>query len=181
MYCLVLNGNPEPSKFDDTLAVFAEELERKGHETKVVALRSLKLEYCNGCWSCWWKTPGVCTHKDAMVDLYPDMVRADLVVWASPLILGAISSLLKKTQDRFIPLAHPYIEIVDGECHHRHRYAHNADIGLIVGPTPDDTDEDLDIAAHLFQRFSKNTRTKLRLFATPSTPLEEVLHDALTA
>ncbi|MBU1069144.1 hypothetical protein KJ975_06180, partial [Myxococcota bacterium] len=67
------------------------------------------------------------------------------------------------------------------ECHHRHRYDHNADVGLILGPTPADTDEDLDITHSLFQRFSKNTRTNLRLFATTSTPIEEVLHDALTA
>ena len=92
-----------------------------------------------------------------------------------------ISALLKKVQDRFIPIAYPYIELVDGECHHRHRYAHNAELGLFLDPSPEDTEEDLAINHDLFLRFSKNTRTRLRLFATTSTPIEEVLHDMLAA
>jgi multimeric flavodoxin WrbA len=116
-----------------------------------------------------------------MATLYPKMVKADLVVWASPLILGTISALTKKAQDRFIPLTHPYVELVDGECHHRHRYAHNADVGLIVEATADDTEADLAIVRRFFERFSRNTRTKLRLFATTATPIEEATHEALAA
>jgi multimeric flavodoxin WrbA len=181
MYCLVLNGNPEPSAFDDYLESFTTALQRQGHQSRRIDLRCLDVKYCNGCWSCWWATPGLCARNDDMVSLYPELVKADLVVWASPLILGAITSLLKKVQERFIPLAHPYVLIADGECHHHHRYAHNADIGLIVGPTADDTEEDLTIARALFQRFSLNTRTRLKVFATPATPIEEVIHDALAA
>jgi hypothetical protein len=125
--------------------------------------------FCTGCWSCWWATPGLCAHKDDMAGLYPKMVEADLVVWASPLILGTVSALLKKAQDRFIPLAHPYIKVVEGECHHRHRYQKNADIGLIVGPTADDDEEDLRIAREFFRRFSLNSRTAFRL-SSPRQP-----------
>jgi multimeric flavodoxin WrbA len=119
--------------------------------------------------------------KDDMMAIYPKMAAADLVVWASPLVLGTVSALTKQVQDRFIPLAHPYIELVDGECHHRHRYAHNADIGVIVAPTPEDSDEDVAIVRGFYQRFSRNTRTCLRLFATPKTPVTEAAHEALAA
>jgi multimeric flavodoxin WrbA len=179
MYCLILNGNPAPSGFDAYLADFAAELQRSGHRVRQVDLRDLNVHTCTGCWSCWWKTPGLCAVKDDMPGLYPEMVKADLLVWASPLILGAVSALLKKAQDRFIPLAHPYIELVDGECHHRHRYRHNADLGLIVGPTADDTEEDLSITRRFFERFSRNTRTKLKLFATTTTTVAEAVHAAL--
>ncbi len=181
MQCLILNGNPGPSDFDDYLARLARALEREGHSAERIDLRDLNLRYCMGCWTCWWKTPGLCAMKDDMADIYPKIVKADLVLWASPLILGTISALLKKVQDRFVPVAHPYVELVDGECHHRHRYPHNADIGVIVEPTADDTDADLAITLELFQRFSRNTRTRFRLFATTTTPIEEAARETLAA
>jgi multimeric flavodoxin WrbA len=181
MKVLILNGNPAPSSFDDYLARFAQATNARGHHAERVDLRDLRLRYCVGCWTCWWKTPGLCGMKDDMVALYPKLAAADLWVWASPLVLGTVSALTKRTQDRIIPLIHPYIDLVDGECHHRHRYAHNADLGLIVAPTADDTEEDLTIVRALFERFSRNTRTRLRLFATPNTPVEEAAHEALAA
>jgi multimeric flavodoxin WrbA len=181
MYCLVLNGNPTPSSFDDYLARFTQALTDQGHEAERIDLREAELRYCVGCWTCWWKTPGLCAMKDDMATLYPKMARADLVVWSSPLVLGTISALTKKAQDRFIPLAHPYIELVDGECHHRHRYAKNADLGLIVEPAADDSEHDVALARRFFERFSRNTRTRLRLFATTSTPIAEAAREALAA
>jgi multimeric flavodoxin WrbA len=181
MHCLILNGNPKPSGFDDYLARFARALQQRGHEAERIDLRELNLRYCVGCWTCWWKTPGLCALKDDMADIYPKMVRADLVLWASPLIVGTISALLKRVQDRFVPIAHPYIELVNGECHHRHRYPHNADLGVIVEPTVEDNEADLAITLELFERFSRNTRTRFRLFATTTTPVEEAARDALAA
>ncbi len=181
MHCLVLNGNPKPSAFDDYLTRFAQALTTNGHTALRFDLRDANIRYCVGCWTCWWKTPGLCAMKDDMRAIYPEMVKADLIVWASPLVLGAISALTKKAQDWFIPLAHPYIELVDGECHHRHRYAHNADLGVIVEPAADDTAEDVAIARAFFERFSRNTRTRLRLFATSTTTVEEAAHEALAA
>jgi len=181
MNILVLNGNPRPSSFDDYLKQLTRELEQRGHLAEQVDLRDLDLRNCLGCWTCWWKTPGLCALKDDMALIYPRMVQADLVLWASPLVLGTVSALLKKVQDRFIPIAHPYIELVNGECHHRHRYRHNADLGVIVEPTSEDTDTDLAITREFFERFSRNTRTRFRLFATTTTPVKEAARDALAA
>src|ERR1035437_3288965 len=109
----------------------------QGHEVTRIDLRDLDIKFCTGCWSCWWATPGKCVFRDHMLQIYPEMVAAELIIWASPLILGHVSALTKTAQDRFIPLAHPYIEVVDGECHHRKRYEHNANVGLFVGHTSD--------------------------------------------
>src|SRR5512138_285445 len=166
MKILILNGNPAPSPFDDYLADFTQAMAAQGHEAERVDLRVLHFRYCIGCWTCWWKTPGLCALKDDMATLYPKMAVADLIVWASPLVLGTVSALLKRVQDRIIPLVHPYIDLVDGECHHRQRYAHNADVGLIIAPTADDNAEDVATVRAFFQRFSRNTRTRFRLFAT---------------
>jgi multimeric flavodoxin WrbA len=179
MECLIMNGNPEPSGFDDYLEGFRRGLSEKGHVARRVDLRDLDISYCRGCWSCWWSTPGICVFKDGMAKLYPDMVKADLIVWASPLVMGTMSALMKKAQDRFIPLAHPYIVIHKGEFHHRHRYARNHDIGLIVGPGQADAPEDIDLARRFFERFSLNTRSRLRLFATTEKPIQEAVDEAL--
>jgi hypothetical protein len=92
-----------------------------------------------------------------------------------------MSALLKKVQDRIVPIIHPYIALVDGECHHRHRYQHNADVGVIVEPTAEDSEADLAITLELFERFSRNTRTRFRLFTTTATPVEEAARHALAA
>jgi len=181
MYTLIMNGNPDRggSAFESWLDDFVQGLEAKGHETARVDLRELDIKFCTGCWSCWWATPGKCVFRDDMVQIYPEMVRADLIVWASPLVLGNVSALTKTAQDRFIPLAHPYIEIVDGECHHRKRYEHNAKVGLVVAPTAQDGPEDLRIVRQFYERFSKNTRSSFTLFATIDTPVEEAINEAL--
>jgi len=114
-----------------------------------------------------------------MLQLYPEMVATDLIIWASPLILGNVSALTKTAQDRFIPLVHPYIELVDGECHHRKRYGHTADVGLFVGPTIDDTVQDLALVRELFERFARNARSSFSLFTVTKTLASEVRHETL--
>jgi hypothetical protein len=183
MNWLILNGNPRQSEFDTYLDRLGKGIEGRGHTPVRFDLRDLDLRFCTGCWACWWKTPGLCAIRDDMSLLYPRFAEADMVIWASPLVLGTVSGLLKKVQDRFIPMVHPYIEIVDGEFHHRLRYAHNPDLGLLVEPTEEDTEEDtgedIKINRALFERFSRNTRTRLRFCATTDTPAEEVIDAAL--
>lgn len=181
MYIVIMNGNPDAGDgaFEDYVASFAGGLEAAGHRATKVDLRELNLKYCIGCWSCWWATPGKCVHRDDMVQLYPELVAADLVVWASPLSLGTVSSLTKLAQDRFIPLIHPYIELVGGECHHRRRYGRLPDVGLLLRPGPGDSPEDLAAARRLWERFALNARSPFSLFATTDKPLEELVHETI--
>ena len=179
MRVLILNGNPKPTGFDQRVDSLADSLRSRGCDVEIEPLRDRDIRLCVGCWSCWWKTPGLCVHRDAMDGILPKMVASDLVVWASPLVMGAISYLLKAAQDRFIPLAHPYIELYKGECHHRHRYEHNADVALYIEPGPEDGPEDIADARSFFERFTLNMRTRLRFVATAERPVEEVCDEAL--
>jgi len=179
MNWLILNGNPRQSAFDTYLDRLGEGLESRGHTPVRFDLRELDLRFCTGCWSCWWTTPGLCVIRDDMSRIYPRFAEADIVIWASPLVLGTVSALIKTVQDRFIPMVHPYIEIVDGEFHHRLRYAHNADLGLLVVPAEEDTTEDMAVNRTLFERFARNTRTRLRFCLATDTPAEEVIDAAL--
>ncbi|MDF2545919.1 MAG: hypothetical protein K0R93_817 [Anaerosolibacter sp.] len=88
----------------------------------VVRLGDQSITACIGCWNCWIKTPGRCVMKDRMAEFYPDYVNSDTVILLMNTAQGFISHQAKAFLDRTIPHYHPYIEIVDGECHHVARY-----------------------------------------------------------
>lgn len=164
MKTLILNGSPAPdgAGLDAWIDTYAEELRAAGHEAETQDLRSLGVRTCTGCWSCWWACPGACVLKDGMEALYPRILSADLVVWAFPLMLGTANALTKVVQDRCIPLVHPYIEVENGECLHRRRYAHVPDFAVVLQPSQDDDQDDIDRTVRLFRRFARNFRCTLR-------------------
>jgi hypothetical protein len=63
--------------------------------------------------------------------------------------------------DRLIVLLHPYIEIVNGECHHRKRYEKYPNLGLILEKEPDTDDEDIKLVKDIFDRLAINFHSKL--------------------
>ena len=89
---------------------------------KVVRLDSKSITACIGCWNCWLKTPGRCVMKDQMTESYPDYVNSDAIILLIDTAQGFINHKAKAFLDRTIPHYHPYIKIVDGECHHVARY-----------------------------------------------------------
>lgn len=110
-----LRRNPHPETIAGISSLYEEQIRYK-------ALSSVEIKTCIGCWSCWVKTPGRCVYKDAMAESYPDFVNADKVILLIDTAQGFIDHQAKAFIDRTIPHYHPYIEIVDGECHHKARY-----------------------------------------------------------
>lgn len=163
MEFLIINGNPDDrhQAWEQYLKDWTHELTGSGARAEMVRLRDMDIRYCTGCFSCWWATPGLCGIKDELPSLYPRMLHADVVVWASPLVMGNVSALTKKVQDRFIPLLHPFIEITGGECHHRRRYDKDINMGLVVGTGSDDATEDVEIVRHQHERLALNGRGRL--------------------
>lgn len=82
---------------------------------------------CIGCWTCWWKTPGRCIHKD-IDDFYQEYISAEKVVFFSKVKKGFVSGNLKTLFDRMIPLYLPYISYATGESMHVPRYEKYPDI-----------------------------------------------------
>ncbi len=89
---------------------------------KIVRLEDQSIAPCIGCWSCWLKTPGRCIMKDQMSEIYPYYVNSDTVILLISTAQGFINHNAKAFFDRTIPHYHPYIELVNGECHHVARY-----------------------------------------------------------
>lgn len=89
---------------------------------KVVRLGDQSIIACIGCWNCWVKTPGWCVMKDQITEFYHDYVNSNTVILLIDTAQGFINHQAKAFLDRTIPHYNPYIEIVDGECHHVARY-----------------------------------------------------------
>jgi multimeric flavodoxin WrbA len=114
--------------------------------------------------------------QDDSHDICRAVIHADWVVFASPVRMGFTSALLKQAQDKMIPLLHPYIEIIQGECHHRKRYDAYPKLGLLLQRSRDTDQEDLDIIEQIYQRFALNFRSRLYFMKTTDDPIDEVCH-----
>jgi hypothetical protein len=145
MRALVLNGALSAgggvARVEATLR---DVLAERGCAMDVAVLRAEPIAYCRGCFECWTTTPGVCRTGDAGPALARRLIGSDLVVFLTPITFGGYSSELKKALDRSIGLVMPFFQRIDGETHHRRRYARfPALLGLGVLPAPDPDDEAL--------------------------------------
>jgi multimeric flavodoxin WrbA len=158
-----LDDQGDLGRFTDGLVT---RLKIQGHEVTVLRLRDLHIPRCSGCWSCWVKTPGECSQKDDGEKVRSAWLQSDLVILASRLEAGFVSSVLKTAVDKFIPLAHPYIKLVNGECAHHHRYDEIPPLGVILEPGPRDSEEDVRVTADWAERFADQCRVRFAVSAT---------------
>ncbi|NSW52643.1 MAG: flavodoxin family protein [Anaerolineae bacterium] len=110
-----LRANPDPETLGAITSLYDEPLHYN-------AIDPSAIKTCIGCWSCWVKTPGMCVCNDAISEIYPGYVNSDKVILLMDTVQGFLNHSAKAFFDRTIPHYHPYIEIVDGECHHKARY-----------------------------------------------------------
>ncbi|MDO9546918.1 MAG: NAD(P)H-dependent oxidoreductase [Pelolinea sp.] len=150
-------------------------LEHKGHEVNHFNLKDNDLHYCTGCFKCWVQTPGICTILDDNQKINRVIINSDLVLFASPLVMGFATSLLKKKMDRMIPLVHPYLTVEHGEVHHLPRYEKYPLFGLLVQPEKADGEDTLTIVTQIFSRTTRNIKSRLAFSATTSEPVQKIV------
>lgn len=176
MRILIVDGCPvREDPFVEYLDVLAGELTGRGETVERFNLREMALVPCTGCFSCWLRTPGLCVVPDDTDRIRRSFVHADLALFASPLLMGLFSSLLKNALDKLIPVVLPHLRVVEGEVHHRLRYRKQPRLGVLVGAEDDTTGEDLDIVRTLFERNALNLGGRLAFFETTSSPKEGLL------
>ena len=159
MKLLILNGIPTNKQhLEYEQEIEKAVIENSIHEIEYFRLRDMDINYCQGCWDCWVKTPGRCAIKDDYEQVLSRVANADKVLYISPVVLGYESSILKKCKDRTIPVAHPYISIHKGEQHHIERYDKTADISVMLITDDDTTKEDIDVIKTTYFRNALNSR-----------------------
>jgi hypothetical protein len=112
-------------------------------------------------------------HDDS-IEVCRATIRADLALWASPVVMGFYSALLKKATDKLIPLIHPYTVVDQGEAHHRARYDHYPLVGLLLAKKADTTPQDIEIISAIHARTALNLKSQLAITALTEQPVEEV-------
>lgn len=169
MKIAILNGSPQPGALDACLAELKPALEAGGHSVTQLDLRDLTLRYCIGCWGCWVKTPGECANRDDSREMGRAVINADFVLWAAPLKMGFPTELLKRANDKHLPLIHPYMEFDQGEAHHLKRYPRYPRLGLLLEPETDTDARDLQIVTDIHCRTALNFKTRLEFSLTTDT------------
>jgi multimeric flavodoxin WrbA len=173
MRIVILDGRQEPCTMDAWLDALERGLAGRGVEVVRFALRRMSLQQCRGCFRCWVRTPGRCDIRDDGEQLLRAVAAADVVAIASPVVMGLPTALSRRALERFLPLLHPYFEIVEGEVHHRARYARRPRVALLHGAEGCDA-EDAEILALLHRRAALNFRSELSLVASTKRDPEEV-------
>ncbi|MBA7553532.1 hypothetical protein ES705_46125 [subsurface metagenome] len=79
-------------------------------------------------------------------------------------------------QDKLIALVHPYIELVDNECHHFKRYDRYHEIALVYQRAEDTDEDDIKIVTNIYRRFALNFKSKLIFSKDINEPTEELAH-----
>ena len=174
MKITLINCNPQASTFDAYLAQLKSALESEGHSVAQVDLRDQRLRYCIGCFGCWVKTPGECVSRDASLEMGRAVMQSDFNLWAAPLKMGFPTELLKRANDKHLPLIHPYMEVDHGEAHHVKRYGHYPRVGLLLEKEPDTDEDDLKIVTEIYCRTSLNFKTRLEFSLTTDTPVADL-------
>lgn len=179
MKITILNGNQnaENIKFDNYLKNLSDLLESSKHTVTIFKLREMDLRYCIGCWGCWVKTPGECTVADDSHDICREYINSDFVLFASPVIMGFTTTLLKKAQDKLIPIVHPYFALAQGEVHHLSRYDKYPLTGLLLEKGNDTDEDDIKIISDIFKRNAVNFWTSFCFAKLTDNPVEEVANE----
>lgn len=176
MKIIILNGNPdkENAAFDGYLNQLAGSLQTQGHKVRNFELRSMDINNCTGCAFCWLKTPGKCVINDETDKILSEFIRSDFALYASPVIMGFTSALLKKITDRSVQLLIPYWELVNNECHNKARYNNCPCFGLLLEKRDDCDDEDIRIITDIYSRISLNFKSELCFALSTSNSITEV-------
>jgi len=103
---VILNGSPRLNGNTATLvAAFSEGAEVAGHTVCRFDLCTMNVKPCIGCCGGGKDLNHPCTQRDDMEQIYPAILEADVVVWASPMYYWNVSAQLKIAIDRMFALA----------------------------------------------------------------------------
>lgn len=100
MKIVVLMGSPNKNGSTNILVQeFVKGASEAGHSAKVFDIAHANIGVCGGCVACGYNGP--CVKKDNMEALKPEILSADMIVFATPLYYYGMSAQLKTVIDRF--------------------------------------------------------------------------------
>ena len=96
---LVLSSSPRKGGNSDTLCdQFIKGAQESGNDVEKIYLRNKRINYCTGCGTCNLQKP--CPQKDDAAEVIDKMVKADVIVLATPVYFYTMSAQMKTLKDR---------------------------------------------------------------------------------
>ena len=96
MKVLIVSSSPRKEGNSDALCDrFAKGASEAGHEVEKIMLRDKKIFPCNACME-----THTCAIKDDMADIFPKLLKADVILLASPVYFYSVSAQMKALIDR---------------------------------------------------------------------------------
>ncbi len=108
---LVLSGSFRKGGNSDVLCdEFIKGAIDAGHKVEKIYINDKKINYCRGCGVC--NTTHKCVQKDDMAEILDKMIKADVIVMATPIYFYTMNGQMKTLIDRTVPR---YTEISNKE------------------------------------------------------------------
>lgn len=113
---LILTASARKNSNSTEMAnTFAKIAESKGYTVKIVNTITLNIKPCHGCGMCYKKeTP--CVFNDDFTQLSPDIINADVIVFATPVYWYNFPTQMKAVIDKFITFAWGKIAVDGKRC-----------------------------------------------------------------
>lgn len=163
MKITVFNGSPRAEMGNTHIMTeeFSKGAQEAGAEVDFVFLVKKEIKHCNGCFTCWIKTPGKCAIKDDMEELLKKITSSDIMVLASPVYVDNVTGIMKNFMDRTIPLVLPFFEKDEkGEYLHPKRFEKNPKIAVISNSGLPEQSH-FQVLRLLFRRVARNMNSEV--------------------
>ncbi len=99
---LIISASPRLAGNSDLLCdQFAKGASEAGHQVEKIRLSERNIQYCLGCGVC--NETHRCIQTDDMAELLEKMIRADVIVLATPVYFYSMNGQLKTFIDRLVP------------------------------------------------------------------------------
>lgn len=100
---LIISSSPRKNGNSERLCQeFMKGAQEAGHQVELVCLRDLDIGYCRACYAC--SDSGRCCLDDDMNELAQKVLKADVLVLATPVYFYSMSGQLKVFIDRLVPV-----------------------------------------------------------------------------
>lgn len=154
------------------------ELSKKGIETEYVSLEGVEVKPCISCGGCTYKTYGKCVTRDDGDWILPKIIRADELIFLTPITFGSYSFKTKRIIDKFglIMDRHYYIEnkeVVKGGMQGRQF------IFYVLGISENCMDDEIEIFKKLHHENLVITRGKGKVFIVDAILTSEMKNEIL--
>ena len=99
---VILSASPRRNGNSDILCdEFMKGATEAGHDVEKIFLADKNIKYCTGCGVC--NTTHECVQKDDMKEILVKLLKADVIVMASPVYFYTINAQMKTLIDRIVP------------------------------------------------------------------------------